>query len=192
MASIQRAIEAFRELQARDPNRVQVGGELRPKALVEAERLASWVERLAPDAGAALRIAPYCQHLERWRLPRSDFPDGRKGYIAWRTNLAKYHAEKSGQVLMELGFEPAVIQAVQRINLKKGLGQASDAQVMEDALCLCFLEFELAAFAAKHPREKLVDIIQKTWRKMSDVGHQQASSLPLTPELSALVREALA
>ncbi|MEZ4371237.1 MAG: DUF4202 domain-containing protein [Polyangiaceae bacterium] len=192
MATTEQAIAVFRERQAQDPTRVEVAGEQRPKALVEAERLAAWVLQLAPGASVALRIAPYCQHLERWTVPRADFPEGRKGYIAWRTSLAKSHAEKAGQALAALGFDESVIEEVKRINMKKGLGQASDAQVMEDALCLTFLEFDLPEFAAKHPREKLLDIIRKTWRKMSDAGHQQASQLQLTPELSELVQAALA
>ncbi len=190
--SIEQAIEAFRERQGQDPTRLEVDGGPRPKALVEAERLASWVRRLAPQASVALQIAPYCQHLERWTVPRSEFPEGRKGYIAWRTSLAKSHAEKAGAILQRLGFTPEVIEAVQRINLKKGLGHASDAQVMEDALCLCFLEFDLVQFAAKHPREKLIDIIRKTWRKMSEAGRQQALGLALPAELSELVQAALA
>lgn len=124
-------------------------------------------------------------------VPRSDYPEGRKGYLAWRAGLAKFHAEKAGQALSALGFELPIVEAVQRINLKKGLGQASDAQVMEDALCLTFLEFDLAGFAAKHPRDKLVDIIQKTWRKMSPAGRRAALALELSPELSALVHAAL-
>lgn len=191
MASVEQAIHVFRERQGQDPSLVEVDGVLRPKALLEAERLALWVSRLAPEASVPLQIAPYCQHLERWLVPRSDYPDGRKGYLAWRTGLAKSHAEKAGRVLSELGFAPAIVDAVQRINLKKGLGQASDAQVMEDALCLTFLEFDLSEFAAKHSREKLIDIIQKTWRKMSPVGHRQALALELSPEISALVHAAL-
>src|SRR5690606_21421935 len=161
------------------------------KCLVEAERLSAWVSRLEAEPSLALQLAPYCQHLRRWEVPRSSFPEGRKGYLAWRVSLSKYHAEKSGEVLRDLGFEAELIDAVQRINLKKGLGKTSDAQTMEDALCLAFVEFDLAGFAAKHPDDKVIDIIRKTWAKMSERGRELALQIELTSDVSALLTAAL-
>lgn len=189
--SAQRAIDAFREIQGQDPNVVDDAGQQRPKCLVEAERLSAWVSRLEAEPSLALQLAPFCQHLRRWEVPRGSFPEGRKGYIAWRTSLSKYHAEKSGEVLRGLGFDAALITAVQRINLKKGLGKESDAQTMEDALCLAFVEFDLAAFAAKHPDEKVTDIIRKTWAKMSERGRELALRVELPPEVARLLDAAL-
>lgn len=189
----ERAKAEFLQLQAEDPAQIpDDAGSPRPKAWVEAQRLAVWVERLCPDASVALRLAAYCQHLKRWEIPRGDYPEGRKGYLAWRAALAKFHAEKSSEVLERLGFEPELVEAVRRINLKKGLGAPGDAQVMEDALCVCFLNYDLEGFAAKHPKEKLLDIIRKTWKKMSARGKEQALELPLSFELKQLVAQALA
>jgi hypothetical protein len=187
-----RAIEAFRAENARDPHTLVEGGRTRPKELVHAERLAAWVERLDPEASEALRLAGYCQHLRRWERPREDYAPGRIGYLKWRKDLSRFHADHASEILRGLGYEEDVIQAVRQINLKQGLKSNPDVQTMEDALCLSFLEHELAEFADKHPDDKVVDIIAKTWGKMSERGHQHALSLPLEGRVQALVGRALA
>ncbi len=187
----QLALDAFKQIQAQDPNLVADRGRQRPKCLVEAERLSAWISRIEPEPSMALSLAAYCQHLRRWEVPRSSAPAGRKGYIAWRTSLSKYHAEKAGEVLRGLGYQPELIEAVQRINLKKGLGQPSDAQTMEDALCLAFLEFDLGAFAAKHSTEQVIDVIRKTWSKMSERGRGYARQIELAGDEAALLAAAL-
>lgn len=188
-----RAIAAFRAENARDPNRVLEGGVERPKELVYAEHLAAWVERLEPSASEALVLASHCQHLCRWELPRGDFPDGRIGYLTWRKALARRHADRAAAILHEVGYEEALIAEVRAINLKQGLHANADTQTMEDALCLSFLEFELEEFAAKHDDDKVVDIIRKTWGKMSERGHAKALELApaLPPKASELVKRAL-
>jgi hypothetical protein len=188
-----RAIAAFRALNARDPNRTLDGASERPKELVAAERLAAWVERLEPTPSEALTLASHCQHLCRWELPRSDFPDGRIGYLSWRKALARRHADRAAAVLRDAGYGDELIAEVRAINLKQGLHVSPDTQTMEDALCLSFLEFELDEFAGKHDDDKVVDIIQKTWGKMSERGHAQALELaPSLPQKSAaLVQRAL-
>ena len=162
--------------------------------LVDSERLAAWVERLEPLASEALALASHCQHLCRWQLPRSDFPDGRIGYLTWRKALARLHADRAAEVLRGVGYDEALIAEVRAINLKQGLHTNADTQTMEDALCLAFLEFELEEFAGKHDAAKVIDIIQKTWGKMSERGHERA--LALAPSLpssaAALVTRALA
>lgn len=167
---------------------------MRPKALVEAERLASWVARLEPAPSEALELASHCQHLRRWSLPRTDYPDGRIGYLAWRKALARQHAEQAAEILRGVGYDESSIEQVRRINLKQGLHQNADVQTMEDALCLAFLEHELEEFAAKHDEPKLIDIIRKTWRKMSERGHARALELAptLPPRSLELVTRALA
>lgn len=186
-----RAIAAFRAENAKDPTLVSDGAELRPKELVAADRLALWVERLSPQPSEALALASHCQHLCRWQIPRSDFPGGRIGYLTWRKALAKYHADQAGEILRGVGYGEDVLSAVRQINLKQGLHVNADVQTMEDALCLSFLEHELEAFAQQHPEPKVVDIIAKTWRKMSARGRQAALTLPLGEHAGALVKQAL-
>lgn len=186
-----RVVAAFRAENAQDPTLVADGAELRPKELVAAERLVTWVERLEPHASEALTLASHCQHLCRWQIPRGDYPPGRIGYLTWRKALARFHADKAGEILREAGYGEELLQAVRRINLKQGLQTNPDVQTMEDALCLSFLEHELAAFADQHPDDKVIEIIAKTWGKMSERGHQVALRLPLGARAGALVQRAL-
>jgi len=189
----ERALRAFDALNAEDPVRERDGGGDRPRLLLQAERLERWVERLAPDASEPLRLAAHCQHLERWKIPRSDFPEGRIGYLSWRTSLGKFHAERAARVLGSVGYDDETIHAVERIVRKQQLTLNPDAQTMEDALCLVFLEFEMGAFLAKYPDEaKAITILQKTWRKMSDKGRHAALALGLDPRAKELVSRALA
>lgn len=168
-------------------------GEARPRLLLQAERLASWVAKLEPGASEALQLAAHCQHLERWKIAREEFPAGRTGYLQWRTRLGRFHAERAREVLSHLGYEDESINAVERIVTKQNLRSNPDSQTMEDALCLVFLEFELDAFMQKYPDEtKAIDILQKTWKKMSARGHQAALGLPFSPAAKALVDRALA
>jgi hypothetical protein len=176
------AIAAFDRQNARDPHR-ELG---RPRELVQAERLSAWIEALAPDASEALRLAARCQHLRRWEIARTEFPEGRVGYLKWRTELARFHAEEAAKILREVGYDRETIDRVRKINGKQGLRSDPDVQAMEDALCLSFLEHELDAFSAKHSDDKVVDILAKTWKKMSPRGH--AAALELVPNLPARIR----
>jgi len=188
---LQTAIEAFDRANAEDPNQIEDRGTRRPRELVEAERLSAWVLRLEPNASEALRLAARCQHIRRWEIPRASFPEGRVGYLQWRTQLARFHADTAARLLTEVGYEQAVIDAVRRINLKQNLHSNPDTQTIEDALCLEFLEFEFTDFAAKHPEEKVLEIVRKTWKKMSPRGHEFALKLPLGEPALALVKRAL-
>ncbi|HET7545132.1 MAG TPA: DUF4202 domain-containing protein [Polyangiaceae bacterium] len=187
----QAAISAFDRENSQDPNTLSVAGVQRPRELVDAERLSVWVERLAPHASEALRLAARCQHIRRWQIPRGSFPSGRVGYLQWRTQLGRFHADTVTRILEQLGYERDSIDAVRRINLKQGLHSNPDTQTMEDALCLAFLEFEFAEFCAKYPAEKVIEVVQKTWKKMSAQGHDFALRLPFEPEALALVQRAL-
>jgi hypothetical protein len=179
------AIAAFDAVHARDP--------AHPRALLEAERLSACIERLDENASLALRLAARCQHLERWAVPRETYAQGRLGYLKWRKDLARFHADRAAQILRDVGYDEAAIAAVRSIVLKQDLKQNRDTQTMEDALCLVFLEHELEAFLDKYPDEaKAVDILQKTWCKMSERGHAAALSLSLSARGAALVGRALA
>jgi hypothetical protein len=187
-----RAISAFKAENARDPNLIRDGAEQRPKELVDAERLAEWVNKLAPQPSEALALASHCQHLRRWELPRSDYEQGRIGYLKWRKALARFHADRAGEILSSVGYDAETLSAVRQINLKQSMQHNPDVQTMEDALCLSFLEHEIGEFAAKHPDDKLIDIIAKTWGKMSETARRRALELPLDERVAGLVGQALA
>jgi hypothetical protein len=189
---LERAIAAFDALNAEDPVLDSAGGGPRPRLLLQAERLARWVERLEPNASEALRLAAHCQHLERWKIDRHEYPEGRVGYLQWRTELGRFHARRAAEVMRGIGYDDATIAAVERILTKQNPRSNPDSQTMEDALCLVFLEFEFDAFLDKYPDQaKAVDILQKTWKKMSERGHEQALLLPLSERSKKVVSRAL-
>jgi hypothetical protein len=190
-ARFQKAIEAFDRANAEDPHTILSNGEQRPRELVHAERLSAWVTRLEPGASETLRLAARCQHIRRWQIPRGSHPAGRVGYLQWRTRLARFHADTAAQLLAESGYEQEAIDAVRRINLKQNLRGSSDMAAMEDALCLSFLEFEFDDFIAKYPAEKVIEVVQKTWQKMSARGHELALRLPFSVSGQKLVTRAL-
>lgn len=182
------AIEKFDALNAEDPNLV---GEV-PKELHDALAMTRWLETLYPEAGEVPHLAARCQHLCRWEVPRSDYPEGRAAYLKWRSDLKKMHAVKSASVLESVGYGADVIDAVVAVNLKQGLKTNPDVQMIEDTLCLVFLENQFEGYIGKWEDEKIVRILQKTWGKMSPVGHEAAMRLPLSEKALSLVQQALA
>lgn len=175
-----------------DPNRTPDG---RPAELVYADRMEAWVARLNPAAPALLRLAARCQHLERWQVPRATFPEGRPGYLAWRRSLYTRQAGRARELLLSAGIEPSAAAEVATWVAKEGLRSNPGTQALEDAACLVFLENEIGAFAAAHadyPREKFIEILRKTWRKMSPAAHAAALGLELPPAIAELVRAATA
>ena len=177
------AIERFDALNARDP----VG-----KELVYSQRMTQWLDRLAPDASIPLRLAARAQHLMRWEIPRSSFPDGRAGYIRWRTKLYDFHADKAAEVLRDVGYDDATIAQVRSLIRKESLKQSPDMQLLEDVICLVFLENYFADFAKDHDEEKLVRILRKTWKKMSPRGREAAMAIQLGEREKQLIAKALA
>lgn len=170
-----------------DPNRE---GD-QPRELLYGRRMSAWLARLRPDADAALQIAARAQHVRRWEHPRDTYPMDRKGYLTWRRELYTFHANAAGEIMAEHGATAEEIERVSFLLHKKKLYDDPDTQALEDAACLVFLEFHSAEFAAKTDREKVINILQKTWKKMSEAGHAQALALDLAPEVAALVGEAL-
>ena len=154
----------------------------------------AWVARLGPDATPLLLLAARCQHLERWSVPRANFPDGKAGYLAWRKSLYKKQADRAKDLLLQAGVAATEADEVATWVSKTGLKTNPGTQALEDAACLVFLENEIEAFAAQHadyPREKFVDIIRKTWKKISPRGQELARTLALPPAIGALVTEAI-
>ena len=163
-----------------------------PKELVYARRMTAALERFAPGASEAVRLAVRCQHVQRWTIPRSTYPDGRDGYRSWRTDLGAFHAETAGAILREVGYDDATIGRISSLLRKERLKADPDVQLLEDVICLVFLEHYLADFSTQHDEEKLVNILRKTWRKMSDSGRSAALTLDLAPEVAAIVGRAVA
>lgn len=184
------AVERFDAANAADPNRLEVDGRERPRELAYAEWLTEWVLRLAPNASEELRLAARCQHLCRWKVPRSSYPMTRAGYLKWREELKRFHAEKAGEILKGVGYAADQIQRVQELNLKKGFPQDPESRILEDALCLVFLERQLAELAKKTSEEKLVNALQKSWQKMSSAGRARALELEFPPAQRALIQKA--
>jgi hypothetical protein len=185
------AILAFDRENSQDPHQIESDGRPRPRELVQAERFSQWLMRLRPDAPEALWLAVRCQHIKRWEKPRAAYPNDRVGYLKWRRELALFHADTAEQILRAVGYDEDMVTRVRALNLKHGLGRDADTQTLEDVLCLSFLEHEFAAFGVAHSRDKVIDIVRKTWRKMSDPARQLALSLSLPPAAQQIVSEAL-
>ena len=128
------------------------------------------LERFAPDASEVVRLAVRCQHIRRWTVPRDSYPEGRDGYRRWRTDLGRFHAETASDILRQVGYDDATVGRVQALLRKERLKADPEVQLLEDVVCLVFLRHYLAPFAAQHADEKVVGILQKTWRKMSERG----------------------
>lgn len=171
-----------------DPER-DAGG--RPKELVYAERMSAWLERLAPQASEALRLAVCCQHLKRWAIARSSFPAGKVGYLSWRKQESLAHAALAGDILAAAGYDADAVKRVQSLVKKERIRHDPEAQLLEDVACLVFLQYELAAFSAKHEEAKIIDILRKTWAKMSPQGHEAAIGLKLPSPLREIMEAAL-
>ncbi|MDB5355226.1 MAG: hypothetical protein JWN24_1679 [Phycisphaerales bacterium] len=190
----QRAIERIDATNAQDPSRAVFGGRELPAELFYGQRMSAWLDRLEPSASEALRLAVRCQHLQRWIIPRSQYPMTRVGYHQWRTRLGAFHAEQAATILREVGYDEAFIARVQSLIRKERLKADPETQTLEDAACLVFLEIDYVDFARRHEEAKVVEILRKTWRKMSDRGHaaalELAGGLPETER--GLIEKALA
>jgi hypothetical protein len=187
----ERAIRRFDEENAHDVNTEIVDGAAQPRELVHARRLFAWVLRLHPEASEPLRLAARCQHLCRWMIPRSSHPMDRAGYLRWRSELKKFHAARAGEILREVGYADEVVARVQELNLKKNFPADSDSRVLEDALCLVFLEYQFAALAARTAEDKMINALRKSWAKMTPNGQAEALKLSFAPKEKALIEKAL-
>ena len=192
MSRLAEALAKIDEVNARDPNLRQCGGELVAKELLYSQRMSAWLAKVEPGASDELQIACRAQHIARWNYPRSSYPEGRSGYKAWRAELLLFHARTTSEILVEFGFASPQIQQVSELLKKLHLGERADAQILEDVACLVFLEFELEAFLGKHERGKVIRVLRKTWGKMSDDAHQRALELESPALVAELLREALA
>jgi len=193
----EQAIELIDAANEQDPNTVVADGKNWPKERLYSERMSEMLKRFAPDADEAMQIAIRAQHIQRWKSPRSNFPEGRQGYLQWRTNLYKFHAETTGALMSQAGYDDDTVERVKKAVGKKALKVNKDTQLLEDVVDLVFIEHYMLEFAQKHPEyseDKWLDIIRKTWKKMSESAQQFALSGKVTlPEpLVPLIQKALA
>jgi limonene-1,2-epoxide hydrolase len=194
-AQLRAALAAIDDANAADPTVVTVRDRTGPKEIIHADLVTEWVLRLRPDADEALLLAARGHHFRRWTVPRSSYPAGRAAYLRWRKDLHAQHAEELGIVLGNAGYDETTIARVQKIVRKDGLARAAendDVQVLEDALCLVFLETQLVDIAARLDPAKLPGVITKTARKMSGAGLAQIAHVPLGPGARRLLDEAFA
>jgi Domain of unknown function (DUF4202) len=185
------ALRRFDEENSRDPNSETSDGAQRPRELVYAEWLTGWVLKLCAGASEELRLAARCQHLCRWKIPRDSYPMTRPGYLKWREDLKHFHAEGAGEILREVGYPDTTIARVQDLNLKKNFPNDPEGRVLEDALCLVFLERQLGDLAAKTADDKVITALQKSWKKMTPTAHAEALKLPYGQREKALIERAL-
>ena len=185
------ALRRFDGENARDPNREFAGGISQPRELLYAQRLTEWVLRLCPEATEKLRLAARCQHICRWEIPRNSYPMTRAGYLMWRADLKKFHAHRAGEILREAGYDETAIRRVQDLNLKKHFPDDAETRVLEDALCLVFLQFQFADLAAKTDEDKTINALQKSWAKMSEAARAEALKLEFGPREKTLLQRAL-
>jgi len=184
-------IQAFDEANRQDPHLERVGEQQVPKELLYAQRMTEMLHDFAPDASEALQLAARCQHIRRWEIPRETYPMDRKGYLLWRSELKKFHGELANDIMRQHGYDEGAIERVVELLQKRRLKTDPEVQILEDVICLVFLKYYFAEFSAKHPDEKIIEIIQKTWKKMSDKAHNAALRLSFSEREGKIIEKAL-
>ena len=176
---------------AQDPNSEIYQSKTYPKELLYSNRMYERLMDFHPNASEAVQIAAKAQHICRWKMPRESYPMDRVGYLKWREDLKKFHAKMTGEILEKAGCPQEFIDRVAFLIEKKSLKKDEETQLLEDVICLVFLEYYFDAFVHKHDREKMKNIILKTWNKMSETGHQEALKINFSDENLQLIKEAL-
>lgn len=191
MTRLEHVFSSIDELNAQDPHFETVDGINTPKELVYGMRMSEWLDRIRPDAPDPLKVAVRAQHIMRWKIPRSSFADGKIGYLNWRNALKKFHADEAAKILDNLGFQKDFIDRVSFLIQKKNLKNDPDTQSLEDVACLVFLQFYFAEFSSKTDTIKMIDIVKKTWNKMSDDAKGLALNIAMPPECLKIVEAAI-
>ena len=184
-------IAAIDNANACDPNVVQIGDRAVPAELLYGQRMSDALARMAPNASELLRIAARGQHVERWTSPRNGYPVGRAGYLKWRNDLKEFHAHRLREIMAAAGYDLPATARVSALVRKERLRSDPEAQMLEDVVCIVFLEHYLADFMGKTDESKLVRILAQTWNKMSAQGHAHAGELDLPPTVLALLKRSL-
>ena len=183
-SKIEQAISLIDEAHAQDPNKIPIQGEEVPYELHYAQRMTRYLEARCGQPSDELRLAIRAQHFRRWEVPRQTYPMTRPGYFAWRTFLKKRQAEMAEQICLDVGYPEAAATRVASLIRKENFKQDEESQIVEDVACLVFLE-------KVHDEEKIVAILKKTWRKMSEKGHEPALKINMSDRAQSLVAKAL-
>lgn len=186
-----KAIQLFDEANSSDPNKEFSEGKEFPKELLYAIRMTEQLDKFAPNSSEALQLTVRCQHICRWEIPRESYEMNRVGYLKWRQDLKDFHAKKASEILAKVGYDAETIEQVAFLLLKKQLKKNSETQTLEDVVCLVFLQYYFEKFSEKYTEDKLIDIIQKTWKKMSQKGHDAALALSFSENAVQLITKAL-
>lgn len=188
---LERVLGLIDEANAQDPNKEVWQGESYSKELLYGMRMTEWLDRLYPGSPDLLHIAARGQHIRRWEIPRQSYPDTREGYLQWRSYLYGFHADRVAELMTQAGYDSTDIKRVRQILQKRGLKSDPDVQSIEDVACLVFLEYYFAPFAVIHNQEKLIGIVRKTWKKMSEHARNRALELKFPDAIQSLLVIAL-
>jgi hypothetical protein len=190
-AAVDAVVDAIDAANGEDPTQVVFNGQAHPRARLQGERAAYWVRRLEPSASDELCLAAHAHHLRRWEVPRSSYPSGRAGYLRWRRDLKARHAEGASVLMAEQGFDAAAQERVGALLRRGDLDHDHETQVLEDAVCLTFLETQFEETRGRLSQEKMVDVLAKTLRKMRPQGRSMASEVDLSPAQTELLAQAV-
>lgn len=188
----EKAIELFDVANTADPNKEIWKGTAYPKEVLYGMRMSEKLDAFEPNANEAVKLAVRCQHICRWEIPRDSYEMNKVGYLKWRKYLYKFHAQKASEILEIVGYDQTLIDDVTFLLQKKQLKKNEHTQLLEDVICLVFLDFYFENFSEKYTEEKLIDIVQKTWKKMSTKGHEFALKLSFSETSKTLIGKALA
>jgi len=187
---LQEAFFRFDTYNAIDPNREEFEGKTYPKEVLYAERMTKKLNDYAPETPEYMQLAVRCQHIGRWEIARNSYPMDRPGYLMWRSQLKLHHTKIAGPILKACGYNEETIDKVKFLLLKKQLHQNPDTQLIEDVICLVFVEYYLDDFAKQHSEEKMVDILRKTLKKISPRGIEEALKINMTDQVKQLILQA--
>ena len=195
-STFEKAVALIDAANSEDPTQVTADGKTWPKELLYSQRMSDMLQRFAPDADDAVRLAIRAQHVQRWKSPRDAYPMDRIGYLQWRKDLYKIQAETAAGLMQQAGCSEEDIERVRNAVSKKQIRENPDTQMLEDVTDLVFIEHYMLAFANKHPEydeEKWLDIVRKTWKKMSESAQQfaLAGNITLPEPLVPLILKAV-
>jgi len=196
--AFEQSVKLMDAANSEDPNiDTDLAGKEWPKELLYSHRMADMIARYKPEADHVNQLAVRGQHIQRWKSPRDAYPMDRKGYHQWRKDLYTFHADTTVEFMKQAGFDEESLERIRQSIGKKNIKTNTDTQILEDVAALVFIEHYMLAFAEKHPEyseEKWIDIIRKTWNKMTDDAHAYALSgdLALPEPLIPLIQKSVA
>ena len=186
-----KAFQLIDEAHSEDPNKISINGAEMPYEVHYAGKMTSYLEQRYPEASEELKLAVRAQHFRRWEIPRDSFPLGKVGYLNWRSLLKKRQAELATAICLECGYSAEEAARIASMIKKENMKNDEETQVLEDIACLVFLDDQFEQFEKEHDEEKIIKILQKTWAKMSDRGHELALQIPMSNRSNDLIKKAL-